>query len=82
MLFAIICLLLVTLLFYNFYWKRRRFPPGPAPLPFLGNTLEISKEPPGYLAFQRWTKKYGSMFTVWFGEDPGDSSCWYCLTQV
>ncbi|KAI1704691.1 cytochrome p450 domain-containing protein [Ditylenchus destructor] len=63
-------ILLTTFGFYNFYWKRRKFPPGPVPLPLFGNTLELANDPPGYGPMIRWHQKYGPVFTVWLLETP------------
>ncbi|KAI1698652.1 cytochrome p450 domain-containing protein [Ditylenchus destructor] len=59
-----------ALIFYNFYWKRRNFPPGPIPLPILGNVLTIARQKPGYDAFLQWQKQYGPVYTFWMGEQP------------
>ncbi len=37
---AIILAHLVAWLFYELYWKRRNFPPGPTPYPLLGNMFQ------------------------------------------
>ena len=63
-------LLILLLLFYNFYWKRRNLPPGPAPLPFIGNLHEIASDPPGYNIFQKWHAKYGKVCTYFISERP------------
>ncbi|MEQ2166597.1 Cytochrome P450 2K1 [Goodea atripinnis] len=41
-------------------------PPGPTPLPFLGNMLHIDLKKP-YKSFMELYKKYGSVFTVHLG---------------
>jgi cytochrome P450 len=53
----------------NFYWKRRNLPPGPIPLPLLGNLLTLKRLNIENAVFT-WRKQYGDFFTVWFGTKP------------
>ena len=69
------------LLIYNFYWKRRNFPPGPTPLPLIGNLVSIASPRPKYQIFLDWSKKYNGLFTVWLGELPVVAICDYKLIQ-
>lgn len=46
-----------------------RLPPGPTPLPFLGNNLSIPKSKP-WIQFQQWSRQYGPIFTLWIGRKP------------
>ncbi|CAJ0954202.1 unnamed protein product, partial [Mesorhabditis belari] len=57
--------------FHLFYWKRRNLPPGPIPYPFVGNMMSVlTSEPPGYEAFIKWKKQFGSIYTYWLGPFP------------
>ncbi|EGT51399.1 CBN-CYP-33D1 protein [Caenorhabditis brenneri] len=57
-------------IFHEVYWKRRNLPPGPTPVPILGNLLELNKLKPGYEAFGRWKKQFGPVFTFWMANKP------------
>ncbi|KAL0972844.1 hypothetical protein UPYG_G00195430, partial [Umbra pygmaea] len=46
-----------------------RLPPGPKPIPLLGNLLQIDLKAP-YKTYIELSKKYGSVFTVWLGTKP------------
>ncbi|PVH96737.1 cytochrome P450 [Periconia macrospinosa] len=62
-----IALPLLTLLHDINTW--RRMPPGPQPLPFLGNKLQLPTSSP-WLQFQKWSKVYGPIMTIWIGRKP------------
>ena len=47
----------------------RRMPPGPQPLPFVGNKFDIPGKYP-WIQFQEWSKKYGPIYTLWLGRHP------------
>ncbi|VDB99168.1 unnamed protein product [Peniophora sp. CBMAI 1063] len=57
----------VTLLYDVMIWLR--MPPGPRPLPFIGNKLQLPKTKP-WVQFQQWSKQYGPIFTIWIGRKP------------
>ncbi|KAF1752950.1 hypothetical protein GCK72_019505 [Caenorhabditis remanei] len=57
-------------LVHELYCKRRHLPPGPIPLPFVGNIVPMIWESPGYECFRKWTKMYGDVYTFWLGDVP------------
>ena len=44
---------------------RRRFHPGPAGVPVLGNIFDVPKSHP-WLVYQRWSKKYSTSVIIIF----------------
>lgn len=46
-----------------------RLPPGPPPVPLLGNLLQLDLKAP-YKYYLEMSKQYGSVFTVWLGPTP------------
>uniref|UniRef100_A0A7E4UQX7 Unspecific monooxygenase n=1 Tax=Panagrellus redivivus TaxID=6233 RepID=A0A7E4UQX7_PANRE len=66
MIAALLLTIFVVICFHNFYWKRRGLPPGPTPLPLLGNAFSFFSVPhPDF--YINWTKKYGDIYTIWVG---------------
>jgi hypothetical protein len=46
---------------------RQKLPPGPFPLPIVGNVLQLPKVKPWY-KFEEWSKQYDNpLITIWFG---------------
>jgi cytochrome P450 len=43
-------------------------PPGPRPLPYIGNLLSLRQDPLGFL--QQLQRTYGTMATIYFGKNP------------
>lgn len=48
-------------------FKWSRLPPGPTPIPFIGNKLPAVKP---WIQFQEWSRIYGPIFTIWLGRRP------------
>ncbi|XP_069069012.1 cytochrome P450 2J4-like [Pleurodeles waltl] len=55
--------------FFKLQWLRRRYPPGPTPLPIIGNlwTLKFVLH---HEILMQLAKTYGNIFTVWLGHTP------------
>ncbi|KAI1502340.1 cytochrome P450 [Biscogniauxia marginata] len=50
--------------------QRSHLPPGPFPLPIVGNCLQLPKSKP-WLQFKKWSQEYNSgLITVWIGRTP------------
>ncbi|TCD68667.1 hypothetical protein EIP91_010189 [Steccherinum ochraceum] len=47
----------------------RRMPPGPRPLPFIGNTHQVPAIKPWW-TFEKWNKQYGPVVSLWLGRTP------------
>ncbi|GME22808.1 putative cytochrome p450 protein [Neofusicoccum parvum] len=56
-----------TLIYDITLW--RSMPPGPRPLPFIGNKYQLPKSQPWH-QFAAWGKEYGPIFTLWIGRRP------------
>ena len=50
-------------------YLQHRMPPGPPPLPILGNRSHLPKTKP-WLQFKSWSATYGPIYTLWMGRRP------------
>ncbi|XP_077148593.1 cytochrome P450 2G1-like [Ranitomeya variabilis] len=73
-------LLILTCLLIYLAWdtrsKRRNLPPGPAPLPLIGNLLDIKREKLVNFLLKLWDQ-YGSVYTLYYGTQPVVVICGY-----
>ncbi|KAM4694841.1 cytochrome P450 2K1-like [Discoglossus pictus] len=73
---AILCICLISLLYG---WNRKvyyNFPPGPKPLPFIGNVHMIDKNEP-HKTFIELSKKYGPVFSLQMAQQKMVFLCGY-----
>ncbi|XP_071460278.1 cytochrome P450 2G1-like [Marmota flaviventris] len=79
--FLALCLsCLLVLIAWKRINKRGKLPPGPTPIPFLGNLLQISPNAP-FQCLMKLRKKYGPMFTVYLGPWPVVILCGHELVK-
>ena len=66
-LWAILAILLSLFLsdIYTWYY----LPPGPFPVPFIGNILSITPDK-FYVRLEQWSHIYGPIYTIWIGRSP------------
>ncbi|XP_067319264.1 cytochrome P450 2C44-like [Anolis sagrei] len=69
LLIGIISLLLLSAIWNSKMYRKGTMPPGPTPLPIVGNVLQL-KGKHFYQAFSEISEKYGPMFTLYFGTEP------------
>ncbi|KAM8952635.1 cytochrome P450 2A6-like [Pelodytes ibericus] len=61
---------------WNSMYRNRNLPPGPPPLPFIGNFLQIERGQMVNSLMKLW-KRYGSVYTLYFGSRPVIVLCGY-----
>ncbi|XP_004441666.1 PREDICTED: cytochrome P450 2G1 [Ceratotherium simum simum] len=71
--FTIFLALCLSCLLILIAWKRinkgGKLPPGPTPIPFLGNLLQVRTDAT-FQSFMKLREKYGPVFTVYMGPRP------------
>ncbi|KAM5145963.1 cytochrome P450 2G1-like [Mantella aurantiaca] len=72
---ALLCLIILYFIWNQVSW-RQQLPPGPTPLPLIGNLLQIRN---GDMAntLMEMGKQYGSVYTFYFGPHPVVVFCGY-----
>lgn len=61
---------IVTVNYVKVLSLRRRLPPGPFPLPIVGNHYHIPHPKP-WIKFEEWSRQYDNpMITIWLGSKP------------
>uniref|UniRef100_A0A8C5UA33 Cytochrome P450 2J2-like n=1 Tax=Malurus cyaneus samueli TaxID=2593467 RepID=A0A8C5UA33_9PASS len=67
--FIVLVVCLLTLQFLKLQWMRTQLPPGPAPLPIIGNLwlldFKLRRE-----TLSKLTNIYGNIYTLWMGQTP------------
>ncbi|KAI0795531.1 cytochrome P450 [Abortiporus biennis] len=68
---GILALTFVSILVYvlSSEVQRRRLPPGPQPIPFLGNKHQVPNRKP-WFKFKEWNEKYGPIISLHLGRTP------------
>ncbi|XP_069831997.1 cytochrome P450 2K6-like [Dendropsophus ebraccatus] len=73
---AILCLFVALFLYGRKRDSYYNLPPGPRPLPIIGNLHILDLKKP-YLTFHQLSKKYGPMYTIQLGEEKVVVLCGY-----
>ncbi|XP_075692276.1 cytochrome P450 2A5-like [Rhinoderma darwinii] len=66
--FALLISCIILFSSIKLFWRRGNLPPGPTPLPLLGNALDVGGDIVHFL--MKLSEKYGDIFTVYLGTRP------------
>ncbi|XP_040179134.1 cytochrome P450 2G1-like [Rana temporaria] len=65
---------------WNAMWREHNLPPGPTPLPIVGNVLQM-RTGEMVKSLLEFREKYGSIYTIYFGHKPVVVLCGYELVK-
>lgn len=69
--YSIFSLLAIVFVIFRGFRARRPYPPGPRPLPLIGNLLDLRKlRNRPEQALRKWTAEYGDLTMLWLGNNP------------
>ncbi|XP_029427605.1 cytochrome P450 2F5-like [Rhinatrema bivittatum] len=76
----ILLLIFLTTCFVLMYWKmlkeKSHLPPGPVPLPLIGNLMQLNTKDP-VKSLMKLHEKYGPVYTIFWGPQPSLVLCGY-----
>ncbi|XP_078516517.1 cytochrome P450 2F2-like isoform X2 [Lissotriton helveticus] len=75
-LLSILCITYFAFFYWKWWAKKSLFPPGPMPLPFIGNLLQVNINDL-VSSLMKLHKKYGSMYTLYLGSQRYVVLCGY-----
>ncbi|KAI6240350.1 hypothetical protein M3Y99_00467000 [Aphelenchoides fujianensis] len=71
----LLLVLFALFLVHQFWWRRRGYPPGPTPLPIIGNLHSFWGVERQENKLYEWKQKYGPIFTYWISGAPVVNIC-------